>query len=437
MADGSIGDSLQATLIAERQSGLRLAIKGRVVALALLALWLGLSRQEEIAHQYLLLLTLFALVGGAHYLLIGTPWDRPWLKYLIVTLDVAILSGAIALAGPLPTVELPPPVIFRFELFHYYYLIVAIAAFAYAPGLVLWAGVASATGWLLAYLWIGWGIETLQWWHLPPNPTTEQYLAVLLHPNFIGGGNRIQEAIVIVIVSALLALVMMRAQRVVRRQAEAERERASITRTLGQYVPEAVAQSLIREGGQVTPVHRTATVLFVDLENFTAIAERRAPGDVVRMLNAYFEAMTTILARHGGIITQFQGDAILATFNVPLEDAEHAAKAVRAAIAITREIASRDFAGVQLKARVGINTGELMAGSVGAEGRRSYTVHGSAVNLAARLEALNKRLGTRVLISQATMEAAGANFAFREVGTETVRGTSRPVRLFTIEGCPD
>ena len=227
---------------------------------------------------------------------------------------------------------------------------------------------------------------------------------------------------------------MMRAQRVVWRQAAAERERASITRTLGRYVPEAVAEVLIQEGGEVAPVQRTATVLFVDIENFTAIAESRAPGEVVEMLNTYFEAVTDIIGHHGGVITQFQGDAVLATFNVPLENADHAAKAVAAAIDIEREIVGHEFAGVRLKARVGVNTGDVMAGSVGAEGRRSYTVHGDAVNLAARLEALNKQFGTRGLVSEVTVEAAGDGFDFREVGTETLRGTSQPMRLFTVGG---
>lgn len=432
MTDGSIREQLQATVLGEQQAGLKLALKGRLIALALLALWLGLSRSGAAAQQYLLLLSLFALVGVVHYGLIGTRWDRRWLKFLFVTFDVAILSGAIAFTGPLPTVELPAPVVFRFGLFDFYYIIVAAAAFAYAPWLVLWAGVASALGWGFTYFWIGRGIDTIGWTNIPQNPTTEQFLAVLFDPNFIGGGSRFQEALLIVIVSALLALVMMRAQRVVWRQAAAERERASITRTLGRYVPEAVAEALIQEGGEVAPVQRTATVLFVDIENFTSIAESRSPGDVVRMLNAYFEAATGVIDRHGGIITQFQGDAILATFNVPLEDAEHAAKSVAAAVDIEREIVGHEFAGVRLNARVGVNTGEVMAGSVGAEGRRSYTVHGDAVNLAARLEALNKQFGTRVLVSQATANAAGDGFEFREVGTETVRGTSRPVRLFTV-----
>ena len=433
MTDGSIRQQLQATVLGEQRAGMKLAIKGRLIALVLLALWLWLSRRSEIvAYQYFLLLSLFALVGVVHYLLIGSRWERRWLKFLFATVDVAILTGAIAFTGPLPSVELPAPVVFRFELFHYYYLIVAVAAFAYAPWLVLWAGIASAVGWLFAYLWIGWGLETVEWWHLPENPTTEQYLAVVLDPNFIGGGSRIQEAIIIVIISALLALVMARAQRVVWRQAAAERERQSITRTLGRYVPEAVAEALIEEGGEVAPVQRTATVVFVDIENFTSIAESRAPGEVVEMLNAYFEAVTNIIGRHGGVITLFQGDAILATFNVPLEDAEHATKAVRAAVDIEREVVGHEFANVKLNARVGVNTGELMAGSVGAEGRRSYTVHGDAVNVAARLETLNKQFGTRVLISQATADAAGDGFDFREVGTETARGTSRPVRLYTV-----
>ena len=152
MAEDSIRDQLRMTVLGEQQAGVKLAINGRLIALALLALWLGLSRREIVVHQYLLLLSLFALVGVIHYLFIGTRWDRPWLKFLFVTLDVAILTGAIAFTAPLPMFELPAPVVFRFGLFDFYYLIVAAATFAYAPWLVLWAGVASALGWIFAYL---------------------------------------------------------------------------------------------------------------------------------------------------------------------------------------------------------------------------------------------------------------------------------------------
>ena len=154
-------------------------------------------------------------------------------------------------------------------------------------------------------------------------------------------------------------------------------------------------------------------------------------GRTVEILNAYFDAVTQIIGAHNGIVTQFQGDAVLATFNVPVEDAGHAANAFKAARAILRCVAEREFGGERIRVRVGVNTGPLVAGNVGGGGRQSYTVHGDAVNLAARLEALCKDYGSSILVSATTARALpGATLV--AVGSIAVRGLSEPVSVFSI-----
>jgi class 3 adenylate cyclase len=149
------------------------------------------------------------------------------------------------------------------------------------------------------------------------------------------------------------------------------------------------------------------------------------------MLNEYFEVVTQPLLDHGGTINQFQGDAMLVTFNVPVADARHADNAVKAAIALQECHRDRTFAGVSLRTRVGINTGELMAGNVGTGKRFNYTVHGDAVNLAARLEGLNKALGTSVLLSAETRDRLSSPDDVVAVREVTVRGRASPVQVFT------
>jgi class 3 adenylate cyclase len=130
-------------------------------------------------------------------------------------------------------------------------------------------------------------------------------------------------------------------------------------------------------------------------------------------------------------VTQFQGDAVLATFNVPIEDAEHARNAFDAARAILACASEREFAGERIRIRIGINTGPLIAGNVGGGGRQSYTVHGDAVNLAARLEALCKEYGTSLLLSATTAKAL-PHAKLIVVGDIAVRGLSKPVTLFSL-----
>ena len=207
------------------------------------------------------------------------------------------------------------------------------------------------------------------------------------------------------------------------------KEREVIRETLGRFVPTNVAKTLLSEGGELAPEQSEATVLFCDLEGFTSLTETLGPAGIVELLNEYFETMVEILERHRGVVTQFQGDAILATFNVPVPDPAHAANAMRAAIEMQSAARSGTFAGQRIGSRIGINTGQLVAGAVGAKGRLSYTVHGDAVNLAARLEALNKDLGTSILVSEATA-AQVEGFDLEPKGEVSVRGQTAKVRVY-------
>ena len=210
------------------------------------------------------------------------------------------------------------------------------------------------------------------------------------------------------------------------------KERELIRETLGRFVPADVARALLSEGGELAPEQSEATVLFSDIMGFTSLTETLGAEGIVPLLNAYFEAMVEILEHYRGVVTQFQGDAILATFNVPVADPEHAANALRAATEMQARVHSREFAGQRIASRIGVNTGPVVAGAVGAKGRLSYTVHGDAVNLAARLEALNKELGTTILVSRATaMSVEG--FDLRPIGEVAVRGQSERVAVYTLD----
>ena len=214
------------------------------------------------------------------------------------------------------------------------------------------------------------------------------------------------------------------------------KENELVRETLGRFVPTDVARTLLTEGGELAPEQSEATVLFCDLEGFTSLTETLGPDGIVELLNEYFEVMVEILERHRGVVTQFQGDAILATFNVPLPDPAHASNALRAAIEMQSAVRRQEFAGQRIGSRIGINTGRLVAGAVGAKGRLSYTVHGDAVNLAARLEALNKELGTRILVSAATAEQV-EGFDLEPMGEVGVRGQTERVRIHAIRGGAD
>ncbi|MCP4430166.1 MAG: adenylate/guanylate cyclase domain-containing protein [Gammaproteobacteria bacterium] len=209
------------------------------------------------------------------------------------------------------------------------------------------------------------------------------------------------------------------------------KERELIRKTLGRFVPEEVASSLLDGGGNITPKQTEASILFCDIEAFTQLTETLGPGKIADVLNAYFSDMVTQLEQYGGVVTQFQGDAILATFNVPISNPDHATNAIYAACKMIDHTRQQRFAGQQLNIRIGINSGTVFAGAIGAEGRLNYTVHGDAVNLASRLEALNKEYGTRLLISDNTRILTD-NLKLVKLDETRVRGQSDSIDIYTL-----
>jgi class 3 adenylate cyclase len=208
-------------------------------------------------------------------------------------------------------------------------------------------------------------------------------------------------------------------------------ERNLVRGLLGKYVPEGIVKKLIVKKGALEPLSTEATVLFSDIAGFTAISEKISPREMVDMLNEYFTVLADILEAHSGVIAQFQGDGLLAMFNAPVADPEHAANAVRSAMEIQTAVRGRLFAGHQLSCRVGLATGEVVVGSVGASDRLSYTVYGDTVNLASRLEQMNKQCGTAILLPERTEELAG-DFPFERIGEVEVRGKAQPVTVYTV-----
>jgi class 3 adenylate cyclase len=157
----------------------------------------------------------------------------------------------------------------------------------------------------------------------------------------------------------------------------------------------------------------------------------KGPRATVDVVNSYFDAATGIISKHSGVVAQFQGDGLLAVFNVPVENEQHAQCAFFAAIEILARVRDGRFSGERLAVRIGLNTGSLIAGIVGGGGRQSYTVYGDTVNLAARLEALNKQYDTSLLMSHSTA-ALLSDANLKKVDETRIRGFSTSVGIYTL-----
>lgn len=179
------------------------------------------------------------------------------------------------------------------------------------------------------------------------------------------------------------------------------------------------------------------TIFFSDVVGFTTIAESMPPDQLSELLNAYMTPMTRIIMESGGYVDKFNGDAIMAVWGVPYTQPDHAARACRAALAQLAALEKlnpllEQRFGLALAIRIGISSGEVTAGNMGSEDRFQYTVLGDAVNLAARLEGLNKIYGTGVLISDDTKRQLPAGLITRRIDRVAVVGKSKPVAVYEV-----
>jgi adenylate cyclase len=198
--------------------------------------------------------------------------------------------------------------------------------------------------------------------------------------------------------------------------------------------PHVVKQLVERGGIEGAGQSREVTLLFSDIRGFTTLSETRRPEEVVALLNRYFSMQVDVVFRHGGSLDKFIGDAIMALWGAPLDDAQHARHAVACALDMAdtlaefkRELgeAARDF-----DVGIGIHSGRAVVGLIGSDKRREYTAIGDTVNLASRIEGLTKEAKRRILVSRETVEQCAGAFDFVSCGTFPVKGRAQPVELF-------
>lgn len=347
-----------------------------------------------------------------------------WMLYLSAVLDIALLMGLIWSFHL--QYEQPPSFYLKVPTLLYVFIFIGIRALHFDPRFVIATGASAAVGWALMVLFV-----------LVDNPAnsmiTRDYIEYMTS-NSVLIGAEFDKIVSIIMVTGVLALALHRARNLL---IEAVIE-GSAARDLSRFVPQEVANQVTRsEEGATTgkgEVNQT-TILFTDIEGFTSISESLPPEDLIAALNQYFSLIAKPIEANGGVISQFQGDAVLATFNAPKPDPNHASNAIEAALEIQQALKGQTFGhNLPFNTRIGINTGLVVGGLVGSGDRVGYTVHGDNVNLTARLEQLNKEYGTRIMISENTYNLVEAGkFAFRGLGNVVVRGKKEPIGIYTID----
>jgi class 3 adenylate cyclase len=205
---------------------------------------------------------------------------------------------------------------------------------------------------------------------------------------------------------------------------------------MSQYVSPKVVDALIADPTRMSleGERREMTYIFTDVAHFTTMSEKMDSKDLARVLNAYFEGVTSIVFRHEGMVDKFIGDAVMAIFNAPLDLADHQERAVRCALEIDafceRYRKSQNAEGIDFGiTRIGIHTGIAVVGNFGSSLKKNYTAQGDAVNTASRLEGLNKHFGTHICVSGDTQTFC-SGITFRPIGTVILKGKEKPVGVW-------
>lgn len=205
------------------------------------------------------------------------------------------------------------------------------------------------------------------------------------------------------------------------------------------FVPAQLVRQLVETGleANANGQRREVTIFFSDIADFTTISESMRPSEIASQLSEYFEELTKIIMENNGTVDKYIGDAIMAFWNAPVEINDHAKVACRATLKIFQKVRELDKEWTSrgkpaFRTRIGLNTGDVIVGNMGSEQRLNYTVIGDAVNLASRLESLNKYYGSNIIISQFTHEKCADAFEVRTLDYVLVKGRTKAVSIFEL-----
>ncbi|MEM8655146.1 MAG: adenylate/guanylate cyclase domain-containing protein [Pseudomonadota bacterium] len=424
----------QEALARNKREGMDLAVKARIGALSVTAVMLVFLNPNWDVLWYLFLLFCLVLVGLAQRRVGRVGQSRAELALLF--LDLLLMTLALLVPNPMLDGSVPSAMIYNFEVFQYFFIILAAGVLTYSWRTVVAIGNWTMGLWLFGTLCVWWFGKTFPELTnaaqamFPDDPD----LAKLFDPNSVNWDLRFQQVVVFVVVAVILAMAVRRYQDLVLESAEMSRERTNLAR----YFSPTMVEELSTKDEPLGQIRsHDAAVLFVDIVGFTAYADGRPAEEVIETLRAFHARMESEVFAHGGTLDKYLGDGLMATFGTPLpleDDAARAVACVRAMVGRMEALnMDRKVEGLpEIDARFGLHFGPVVLGDIGAN-RLEFAVLGDTVNVASRLETMTRALGVRAIVSDATMAAAGTSEGFNRAPDQAVRGVAEPLAVWVVD----
>jgi adenylate cyclase len=405
------------------------------------------SEKERASLQALVGVALLPIVGVVNAVYIATANPLPALKAALLVIGAVILyewamrqlfnrylrqdrqlpSGIrylnVAIETSFPTILLaafgytmPADVALSSATLLGYFFFIILSALSLDFRLSVFAGVVAAAGYVTLTLIFR---EQLPF---GPGQPPESRIAYIMRP-------------VLLLVGGVTAgLVAARIRAGILRSLHAAEERRHIVQMFGQHVSPAVVNQLLAQPTGLQTELRDVCILVLDIRDFTAFAETRAPDSIVNYLNQLWGKAVGIVNRHHGTVNKFLGDGFMAVFGAPFVMGNHCQNAINAARELVAEIKRATDAGEIPPTRIGIglHSGEALVGNIGSAERREYTVIGDVVNVAFRIEQLNKELNSSFLVSESVQETVGKLDGVESSVSLPIRGRNAPVRIYKL-----
>lgn len=426
----------------EKYEGHQLAVFARTIALGILAVLVPILVPEFHILFYVGIILLFILIGWLQLRAARVGQSR--VELLLIFADLALLTAAFTMANPFRSEEIPAAFNYHFDNFIFFFLFLALGTLAYS-----WRTVWSMGFWIAGF-WIVGLVGVYFLGHTIPALTEASdrlyadnaLLRWGLDPNGLQLSERVEEAVVIVMVGIILGLKGARSNRLLMEQASIAAERANLSR----YFPSSLVDTLASTQHDIGAVrNQEVAVLFTDIVGFTKYAERTTPEGVMDLLRTYHSLVEASVFQNGGTLDKYLGDGAMATFGTPEAGPNDAQNALNAAQQILNETdalnAQRAREGLEpVAVSVGLHFGTVTLGDIGSARRLEFTVIGDTVNVASRLEAMSRELECKCVVSDELMKRAtkepldkGKQISgFEPKQGVQLRGRQNPIDVWTV-----